>query len=379
MKKLKIGAVGLGRAFSLMVPAFRDPRIALVAAADPRAEARKQFERDFSARAFRTVEELCREDFDVLYIATPHQFHAHQARVGFSFGKHVLVEKPMALSLAECRGMVAAAKRARRHLIVGHSHSFDAPILHARRLIASGRYGRVRMITALDFTDFLYRPRRPEELDTRKGGGAVFNQAAHQVDIARLLAGSPVRSVRASAGVWDRSRPTEGAYSAFLTFASGASASLNYSGYAHFDSDEFMGWIGEMGLPKDARGFGFTRKALRGNELLAKNRRNYGGKDHRKVKTKFHQHFGVFIVSCEKADLRPLPHGVMIYANGAKRLEPLPPPRIARVEVIDELHAAVAHGKPPLHDGRWGMATMEACFALLRSARAGREIRLGSH
>ena len=45
------------------------------------------------------------------------------------------------------------------------------------------------MITALNYTDFLYRPRRPEELDTAQGGGAVFNQAAHQVDIVRLLGG----------------------------------------------------------------------------------------------------------------------------------------------------------------------------------------------
>ena len=60
------------------------------------------------------------------------------------------------------------------------------------------------MITALNYTDFLYRPRRPEELDTAQGGGAVFNQAAHQVDIVRLLGGGRVKSVRAATGAWDR-------------------------------------------------------------------------------------------------------------------------------------------------------------------------------
>ena len=83
--------------------------------------------------------------------------------------------------------MIAAARNARVHLIVGHSHSFDAPILRTRDLIASGAYGAVRMIHALNYTDFLYRPRRPEELDTTQGGGAVFNQAAHQADIVRLI------------------------------------------------------------------------------------------------------------------------------------------------------------------------------------------------
>ena len=123
---------------------------------------------------------------------------------------------------------------------------------------------RVRMITALDFTDFLYRPRRPEELATAAGGGAVFNQAAHQVDIVRLLAGGKVRSVRAFTGSWDRARPTEGAYACMLGFDNGVFATLTYSGYAHFDSDEFMGWIGEMGQKKDPTTYGTARRGLAG-------------------------------------------------------------------------------------------------------------------
>ena len=78
-------------------------------------------------------------------------------------------------------------------LIVGHSHSFDAPYLRAREHIAAGIYGSVQMIHALNYTDFLYRPRRTEELDTSKGGGVVFSQGAHQVDIVRLLGGGRAR------------------------------------------------------------------------------------------------------------------------------------------------------------------------------------------
>ena len=81
-----------------------------------------------------------------------------------------------------------AARRAGVHLVVGHSHSFDAPVRRLRELIASGEFGAVRMINAINYTDYLYRPRRPEELDTAQGGGAVFNQAAHQVDMVRLIA-----------------------------------------------------------------------------------------------------------------------------------------------------------------------------------------------
>ena len=74
------------------------------------------------------------------------------------------------------------------------------------------------MINAFYYTDFLYRPRRPEELDTRVGGGVLFNQASHQVDVVRYLAGGRARSVRALTGDWDASRPTEGAYAALMTF-----------------------------------------------------------------------------------------------------------------------------------------------------------------
>jgi phthalate 4,5-cis-dihydrodiol dehydrogenase len=379
-RRLRIGVAGLGRAFTVMLPAFADPRVALVGAADPRAEARARFAADFSANTYDTVEELCADPaVEVIYVATPHQHHAQHAALAAQHGKHLLVEKPMALTMEDCAAMNEAAQAAGVHLIVGHSHSFDAPILRTRELIASGAYGAVRMLHAFNYTDFLYRPRRPEELDTAQGGGAVFNQAAHQVDIVRLLGAGRVRSVRAATGAWDASRPTEGAYSALLTFENGAFGSLIYSGYGHFDSDEFSGWIGEMGQAKPAN----ARKlpphfASAEEEAAFKNARNYGGAAYQPPANQdlAHQHFGTIIVSCERADLRPLPNGVAIYADGTARLDPLPLPSVPRAEVIDELYNAVVHSKPPLHDGAWAMATLEVCLAILQSAREGRDVAL---
>jgi len=233
------------------------------------------------------------------------------------------------------------------------------------------------MITALNFTDFLYRPRRPEELDTARGGGAIYNQAAHHVDIVRLLGGGRLKSVRAQTGAWDAARRTEGAYSALLTFEDGAFATITYSGYGHFDSDEFTGWIGEGGQKKDPNAYGAARKALQGDEMELKNARNYGGTQYAGPRIGLaHQHFGVLVASCGHADLRPLPDGVMIYADAEKRLEPLAAPKVQRAEVIDELYAAVVNGQAPLHNGAWAMATMEACFAILQSAKEQREIAL---
>jgi phthalate 4,5-cis-dihydrodiol dehydrogenase len=377
MKKLKIGVAGLGRAFAVTAPAFRDPRVQVVAGADPRAEARERFTQDYGAHAYPNVEELSADPaVDVVYVATPHQFHAAHTRLACSHGKHVLVEKPMALALEDCRSMIDAARKAGVQLIVGHSHSFDLPILKTRELVRSGAYGALRMITALDFTDFLYRPRRPEELATESGGGAVFNQAAHQVDIVRLLAGGKVSNVRAFTGNWDRARPTEGAYSCLLGFDHGVFATLTYSGYAHFDSDEFMGGIGEMGQKKDASSYGSARHGLRGDELALKAARNYGGPEFKQAAPIAHQHFGLVVVSCEKADLRPLPTGVMIYGDSEQRLDPLPAPKVPRAEVIDELYGVVVEGCEPVHSGESAMATLQVCLAILASSRQGKEIVL---
>lgn len=379
MRKLNIGVAGLGRAFALMAPTFAaDARVALVAAADPRTEARKRFSEEFSSPAYTTVEELCADPAaEVVYVATPHELHAAHACLAASRGKHVLVEKPMALALEECRAMTRAAQEHGVHLVVGHSHSFDAPVALARSMIRGGRLGKLRMISALNYTDFLYRPRRPEELDAAKGGGAVMNQAAHHVDVVRLLAGGGVRSVRAMTGAWDPARAVEGAYAALLSLAEGAFATIAYSGYAHFDSDELFGWIGEGGQRKDPSGYGTARSSLEGNEQTLKSERNYGGARFAvPAKPAAHPHFGLLVASCEHADLRPTPEGVWVYADRERYLEPLPAPAVPRAGVIDELYAAVVEGRPPLHDGAWGTATVAVCLAMLRSANEGREIPL---
>ena len=384
-RKLRIGVAGMGRAFTLMLPTFAaDPRVELVAGADPNPEPREQFAKDFSSKTYTDIAGLCDDaNVEVVYIASPHQFHCKHAELAAAKGKHLLIEKPMALTLGECRRMVTAANKAGVHLIVGHGHSFDAPILRARKIIVGGSVGKVRMIQALNFTDFLYRPRRPEELQTDKGGGVVFSQAVHQVDIVRLLGGGHVRSVRAVTGAWDVSRPTEGAYSALLFFEDGAFATLTYSGYAHFDSDEFCGWIGELGRRKERSHYGATRKALAkaaiaNEEAVLKAARNYGGPAYAPPAPgpALHQHFGLVLVSCDHADLRPLPDGVMIYGDTEERMEGLEAPKVPRSEVIDELYGALVHGRPPRHGGAWSLATMEVVLAILQSAREGREIVL---
>jgi phthalate 4,5-cis-dihydrodiol dehydrogenase len=364
-----------------------DPRVELVAAADPRPDATQRFSAEFNARGYATIEELCKDgDVEVVYVATPHQYHSAHAVIAAQHGKHVLVEKPMAISIEQCRRMIDAAERTGVVLIIGHSHSFDRPIQRARELIAGGAFGPVRMISAQYYTDFLYRPRRAEELETKAGGGVVFSQGAHQVDIVRLLGGGRVSTVRAFTAAWDPARPTEGAYAALLNFADGAFASLVYSGYGHFDGDEFCLSLSELGREKEHNAYGGARRRLRlvtssEDEAALKQARNYGGADlagtlDTHAVDRWHEHFGLVLVSCERADLRPMPNGVMVYDDNQASWEPLAKPLVPRAEVIDELYAAIVDGQRPLHDGRWAMATLEVCLAMLQSVREGGEIVL---
>jgi phthalate 4,5-cis-dihydrodiol dehydrogenase len=384
-KTLRMGVIGLGRAAAIMLPGLlAHPHVRLTAAADPNPDARARFERDFGGRTYASAEALCAAaDVDAVYIATPHQFHASDVLTAAAHGKHAIVEKPMALTLEECRAMTDAAERNGVVLVVGHSHGFDPSIVMIRDIVRSGELGALRMIVNLTYTDFLYRPRRPEELDTAQGGGIMYNQVPHQLDIVRTIDGGPLRSVYALTGAWDPARPTEGAMCALLEFADGVAASLTYSGYDRFDTDEFHAWVDEGGAPKtpaygrrrrEQRAYGSLEAEVRGRAargFAGSGAATSGGARH-------HPHFGLVIASCEGGDLRPSPDGVLIYDDGGVREVLAPQARVYpnKDGVIDEFYTAIAGGGAPLHDGRWGTATMAAVLALLQSAREKRAIAL---
>lgn len=369
-----VGVIGLGRGFVLMLPAFRDdPRVRLVAACAPREESRQAFISEFGGRAYEDVASLCADPaVEIVYVATPHQLHCEHVIAAAKAGKHALVDKPISIGLDDAKRMVEVCRESGTRLIVGPSHSFDAPVGLARHLIESGDYGKVRMINAFNYTDFLYRPRRPEELRTVDGGGVLFSQGVHQIDIVRLLAGGKAEKVFAMTGKWDPKRPTEGSYSALMSFAGGAFASLTYSGYAHFDSDEWMNWTGELGQEKNPAAYGDARRKLATvsspeEEAELKSTRTYGSGDMPKPASR-HEHFGPMIISCDKADLRLAPDGVHIYGDTERNFIPAPALQYPRKGVIDAVVEAVRHDNMPAQTGAWGLASLEVCLAILSSA-----------
>ena len=376
-----LGVAGLGMAGSVMVRAVeRHPDFRLAAAADVQAGPRAAFAWDFNANVHADVSGLCDDrTVDAIYIATPHQFHAEHARLAAAAGKHIILEKPMALTLADCDAIMAAVERAGVHLVIGHTHAFDPAIRAMRTIIASGKLGRLGMIASWNYTNYLYRPRRPEELDTARGGGILFNQVPHQIDVARLLGGGLVKSVHAHAGGLDPARPTEGHAMAFVAFQDGAAASLVYGGYDFFDSDEFHGWISERGGVKQPA-HGAARRALAARTREETELRTaayaYGAGDGGEPS---HQpHFGVTIATCERGELRGSADGLVVYGEAGRHEIALPEgPRFSgRGTVLDDLATAIRTGRKPVHDGRWGKATLEVALAIQLSAREGREIVL---
>lgn len=378
----------MGIAGSAMIPAIRaHAGFALAGAADANPELLRRFALEHSCPVSASADDLiARSDIDAVYVATPHQMHRTQAVSAANSGKHVIVEKPMALSLEDCDEMIEAARRNKTALVVGHTHGFNPAIKMIRQIIDSGEVGQISMVALWNYTDFLYRPRRPEELDTSAGGGILFNQIPHQVDIVRTLNPNDVLTVRASTAILDPARPTEGSCTALLTFANGGSASLVYSGYDRFDSDELHDWVGELGQPKRRDGHGATRRAL-GNlnhraEVSARSERyGYGAgfKYNAGPGEQWKQpHFGTLIVSCEHADLRPTADAIMLYGRDGSREIAVPASSgvPGRAEVLDELYHAVVDGMPPLHGGTFARGTLQVCLAILQSAQTNAEVNL---
>jgi len=390
---LRLGIVGLGLASTFMIPQLaRDPRLKLAGAADVRQDALAAFAREFDAPTFTSVEALCASPaVDAVYVCTPAYLHAEHVIAAAERGKHVICEKPLALTVAEAEAMNAAAERNGVVLICGHTHSFDAPIRKLARLVRAGAFGPLMMLQTWNYTDLLYRPRAPWELDTSRGGGVVYIQAPHQVEIVRAIGGGRVRSVRAMTGRWDDARPTEGCYTAYLEFEDGTPATLVYSGYGHFDSSELHYWLGERGQARDPATHFATRRAFAARgaasgadaEAASREALRFGGAQDRRAELaanaaagRHQPFFGLTLVSCQRADLRQSPDGLYVYGDDGKMEIDLAGEPSEQQALIDELYQAVVAGEPPWHDGRWGMATLEVCTAILQSARARREIML---
>lgn len=135
---------------------------------------------------------------DAVIVNTPHALHLQMVLDAARAGLHVLVEKPMATSLADCDVMMRACEKAGVILVVGHIQHFLPEKVAAQRFLASGELGRLLMIR--DYRNTNYRPgTRPEWFfdPVTAGGGAFMNIGGHCIDRSLWLGGSVAETIDA--------------------------------------------------------------------------------------------------------------------------------------------------------------------------------------
>jgi UDP-N-acetyl-2-amino-2-deoxyglucuronate dehydrogenase len=197
-----------------------------------RAFAAQYGARDFTSLA-RTLEH---SGIDAVILCTPHPLHAQQAVLAANAGKHVLLEKPMALTVADCDRMIAAARVHRVKLGIISQRRLYEPVLRVKNAILEGKLGRPALATLS-----LLGWRGPEYYAMAawrgtwagEGGGVLVNQAVHQLDLLTWLMG-PIR--RVSSEVANLNHPeieVEDTAVAVIRFQSGALGSIVASNSQH--------------------------------------------------------------------------------------------------------------------------------------------------
>jgi phthalate 4,5-cis-dihydrodiol dehydrogenase len=379
---IRVGVAGLGMAGGAILSSLKPlPGVEIVAAADPRKAARSSFETQFDAASYDSMSALCDDDgVDAIWIATPTQFHAQHVQQAAERGKHIVVEKPFAVTLDECQKMIDAADRYKVTLIAGGARSFDPAFVAMREVITSGRLGRLGALNTWSFTGWIVRPREPYEVDVSQGGGTVYNQAPHPIDVLRLLGGGMVRSIRGTTAEWMAERPCPGYFTAFMEFEDGVPATLSYNGHGYIQGWELLPW-GETPGRKNSSEAGYEyRRLLRSNqadEIEARETLRFGGPagpfgfsgDGNWTPSDA----GLVVASCERGEIRQSATGLYIYDDNGRHDEPLPEGASLRLNELTELRDAINGLAPPLHDGRWGMATMEVVLAMMESATTRQE------
>lgn len=235
MAKLRVGVIGTGFGSTVQIPAFRaNPRVEVVAVASGQAgKARQVAERLAVPHAFDDWTRLTAADVDLVSITTPPHLHRPMALAAVAAKRHVLCEKPMALSTAEAAEMADAAERAGVVHVIDHELRFNPNRRKVKRLIAEGFVGQPRHVLLTLANSGRRDPTLPWGwwYDVSRGGGLLGAVGSHQIDLLRYWLGE-IESVMGTVETFVKERPapeggrravTSDDFTSFaLRFASGA-------------------------------------------------------------------------------------------------------------------------------------------------------------
>ncbi|WP_127143916.1 Gfo/Idh/MocA family protein [Pelagibacterium montanilacus] len=255
MKTLRFGFIGAGfmgkahaqaiRALPICFPDLEvDLQLQAVAASS--AATAKVAARRFG---FAEVEEdwrtlIAREDIDVVSILTPNHLHHEMALAAAAAGKHILLEKPMAMTVAQCEEMEAAAQKAGVRTMLCFNYRRTPAVIHARAVIDQGWLGRPRAFRGRYLQDWLADPDAPVNwrlAGSSAGSGTLGDIGSHVVDFAHYLLGD-IDRVSAMLRTWVAERPSDGGgrqavdvddeVMCMLEFANGAIGSIEATRFA---------------------------------------------------------------------------------------------------------------------------------------------------
>lgn len=187
--KLNWGYLGAAKIGRSLAPAIVQSKYANAYAVASRSlEKAETYARENGfQKAYGSYQALLRDpDVDVIYIPLPNHLHCPWAIRALDSGKHVLCEKPLALTAAECRKMIAAARRSQRLLMEAFMYRFHPQTLRIQELVAAGTIGQVRIIRAA-FGFLLREEAKNVRLVKRMGGGSLMDVGCYCINVMRTL------------------------------------------------------------------------------------------------------------------------------------------------------------------------------------------------
>lgn len=204
---MKVAIIGVAHMHAhSYVQEFQARQIEVVGVYDRNLELSQAFADKYAVPVFEELEALLAVESDSVNICSENVFHKEYALKAFEYGKHVIVEKPMALSTADAEAMVAAGKAAERLLVVAHPVRFSEPIQNLKQVVDSGTLGKLKLINSSNhgknpggwFID-----------PALSGGGALIDHTVHICDLVNYLFGIDPQTVFAYAGKSQPDLPVE--------------------------------------------------------------------------------------------------------------------------------------------------------------------------
>lgn len=233
MTDIKIAIVGCGRIAQRHAHHISNTEgLSLVAVCDIVMEKAEKLANEYQCRSFTDIGEMLQQaNIDLVSVCSPNGLHAAHSISALKAGKHVLCEKPMAISVNDCGEMIQAAERSNRRLFIIKQNRFNPPVVAVKKLIEDGSLGKLYSVQLNCF----WNRNEAYYANSWKGtkimdGGTLYTQFSHFIDLLYHLIGD-VKSAKALGGNFHHrdSIEFEDTGVAILEFYNGVIGTLNYT------------------------------------------------------------------------------------------------------------------------------------------------------